>query len=248
MTSPDALAKSPKTFLDRDNWMRAVLAADLPDAAVRVAMTIALHLRVNTGRCNPSYPTVAADSHVSERSTYRLVDLLEHRGWIAITRTSGYGNQYTLATPDKAMAGVQDTHSCHNYGRGTPDSIGRSTPANMLAGEKRSNRTKKEREEARSRPHVGSRVSKRSPAKARPKANSEIGDSFERFWAVYPRKVNEDDARAAFAKAIKTGADIDTVVARAACYAVERADAIRNGDLPKMDAVRRHVAEKTQME
>ena len=35
------------------------------------------------------------------------------------------------------------------------------------------------------------------------------------------------------AKAIERGADIDAVVARAAVYAVERAAAIRTGDLPK---------------
>jgi hypothetical protein len=63
MSAPETLAASPKTFLDRGNWMRAVLAADLPDAAVRVALTI---LRVTTGRCGPSYVTLAAESHVSE--------------------------------------------------------------------------------------------------------------------------------------------------------------------------------------
>jgi hypothetical protein len=39
--------------------MRAILAADLPDNAKAVALTIALHLRVKTGACNPSYPTLA---------------------------------------------------------------------------------------------------------------------------------------------------------------------------------------------
>jgi len=71
---------NPQTFLDRDNWMRAVLASGLPDNAKAVALTIALHLRVKTGQCNPSYPTLAAESHMSERSTYRLVDLLDHSG------------------------------------------------------------------------------------------------------------------------------------------------------------------------
>ena len=72
MTSTQALAASPKTFAERDNWMRAILASDLPDAAVRVAIRIALHLHVNTGRCDPSYIALATDSNVSERSVYRL--------------------------------------------------------------------------------------------------------------------------------------------------------------------------------
>lgn len=60
-----------------------------------------------------------------------------------------------------------------------------------------------------------------------------VADGFARFWSSYPRKVNEDDARAAFAKAIAGGADIEAVVARAATYALERAEAISNGDNPK---------------
>src|SRR5262245_54893765 len=92
--TPEQLASSPKTFKERDDWMRAVLASDLPDAAARLAVRIALYLQVTTGRCNPSYATLAAESHVAERSVYRLVALLEHRGWIAVQRTGGRGNAY----------------------------------------------------------------------------------------------------------------------------------------------------------
>jgi hypothetical protein len=58
-------------------------------------------------------------------------------------------------------------------------------------------------------------------------------DAFQRFWAVYPRKVEQDEARTAFAAAIKAGADIEGMISRATVYAVERATAIRDGDLPK---------------
>jgi hypothetical protein len=82
MTTPQALASSPKTFLERDDWMRAILASDLTHhVLVRVGITIALHLNVDTGQCNPSYPTLARESGVSERSIYRLVAALEHAGW-----------------------------------------------------------------------------------------------------------------------------------------------------------------------
>jgi len=66
---------NPQTFPDRDNWMRVMLAADLPHAAVRLAMRIALHLRVYTGQCNPSCATLADETRLSERSIYRLLDL-----------------------------------------------------------------------------------------------------------------------------------------------------------------------------
>jgi hypothetical protein len=106
MSTPQALASSPKTFLERDNWMRAILASDLPHVAVRVAMAIGFHLNVSTGQCNPSYAALSATSHVSERSLYRLVPLLERTGWIAIQRISGRLNHYTLLTPAKVVTGV----------------------------------------------------------------------------------------------------------------------------------------------
>ena len=118
MAKPHILANSPKTFLDRDNWMRAVLASDLPDNAKAVALTIALHLRVKTGTCNPSYPTLAAESHVGERSTYRLVALLESAGWLSVQRTQGrLSNQYVLLNPANYVAGLNPAKStiqpCH---------------------------------------------------------------------------------------------------------------------------------------
>ena len=109
MTSTQALANSPKTFAERDHWMRVVLASDLPDAAARVAVAIGLHLHVKSGRCDPSYITLAAESHVGEQSIYRLVAMLEHTGWIAIQRTRGRGNcnQYILLNPATAMTGFK---------------------------------------------------------------------------------------------------------------------------------------------
>jgi Helix-turn-helix domain len=107
MTAATRLAASPKTFEARDDWMRAVLAADLPDAAARLAVRIGLHLRVKTGKCNPSYATLAAESRIGERSAYRLVALLEAAGWLAVQRTRGrLSNQYVLLNPANAMAGL----------------------------------------------------------------------------------------------------------------------------------------------
>ena len=110
------------TFLKRDDWMRAVLAAKLSHATARVAITIALHLRVDTGQCNPGYPTIAAESRVSERSVYRHIELLERDGWIATKRAIGCANNFTLLTPANSMAGV----SVQNW---------EVTPANSMAGD-----------------------------------------------------------------------------------------------------------------
>ena len=239
-----ALANSPKTFLERDDWMRAVLASDLPHVARNVAVRIALHLRVSNGRCDPSFPTLADECRISERSTYRLVDLLEHTGWIAVTRLSGRGNQYSLVTPDNPMAGV------------TPDKTMSGVPLTNRARTPDKNRVDPCQQGGRRKDGTTKRTTKgktrASHARAHPpdflsgkgsKGSSEegsqnqkataIADGFARFWSAYPRKVSEDAARAAFGKVIERGADIEAVVTRAAVYAVERAEAIRTGDNPK---------------
>jgi hypothetical protein len=144
-------SNSPTSFRERDEWMRAVLASDLPHVAVRIAIRIALHLRVNTGRCDPAYTTLAAETHVPERSVYRLVALLEHAGWIAIQRTRGrHSNQYVLLNPANSMAGLNPAEARQNpdnaavSGLANPDPGDNPTlpnrasnPANMVADKKR---------------------------------------------------------------------------------------------------------------
>jgi hypothetical protein len=128
-----ALAASPKTFEQRDDWMRAVLASDLPPVAARFAICIALRLNVESRQCNPSFATLAADSHVGERSAYRLVTLLEHAGWIAVQRTRGrLSNQYVLLNPANSMAGFNPAKSDAATLPKRP-----RNPANRMADEKR---------------------------------------------------------------------------------------------------------------
>jgi hypothetical protein len=236
MPSPRNLASSPKTFLDRDNWMRAVLASDLPDAAARVALAIGFHLNVDSGQCNPSFPTIAVESHVSERSTYRLIDLLEHRGWLAVTRISGRGNQYTLLTPDKTVTGVTPDKGVTgvplpNRGptpaksEGAPLPKSGGTPANMLAGEKREQRRKrKEGKESESRPpDFASRESKNDAPAKKKKSAANHDEPFEEFWRGYPRRVAKEAAHKAYAAAIKRGIKPETMNEGAKRYAGERA-------------------------
>jgi hypothetical protein len=62
---------------------------------------------------------------------------------------------------------------------------------------------------------------------------ADVEEAFERFWAIYPRKVEQDDARSVFAKAIAKDADADIVINGAAAYAAVRAAQISGGDPPK---------------
>jgi hypothetical protein len=60
--------------------------------------------------------------------------------------------------------------------------------------------------------------------KIQPKAKPKLdGETFESFWAVYPRRVAKEAAARAFAAAVKRSVDAETLIAGAQRYAVERA-------------------------
>jgi hypothetical protein len=231
-------AGSPKmTFADRDAWMRAVLASDLPHAAARVAIRMALCLRINTGRCDPTHAILATESGVPERSVYRLVAVLEQAGWIARERTRGrHSNRYVLLNPDTmtglnpdTMTGLEPANP-DSGDRVNPDSGDRVNPANMVAVHKRERRkrAKKENGESDSRPRAASRDSKKDARaeRAAPRARrkpKELGPAFDRFWSTYPRPVAKEAAWKAFVAAVKRGADPEALIEGAARYAAERA-------------------------
>jgi AraC-like DNA-binding protein len=105
MTTTHALANSPKTFLDRDLWMCALLASGLPHVVICVGMRIGLHLRVKTGRCDPGYDKLAGELGMSKRSIYRMVAMLEHTKWLSVIRSGHHReNQFVLLRGDKALS------------------------------------------------------------------------------------------------------------------------------------------------
>lgn len=55
-----------------------------------------------------------------------------------------------------------------------------------------------------------------------PTAATETDPDFDRFWSHYPRKVGKVPARKAWAKAVKSGADPETIIAGSERYARER--------------------------
>jgi hypothetical protein len=57
----------------------------------------------------------------------------------------------------------------------------------------------------------------------KPSSSSPAGSDFDRFYAAYPRKVGRKDAERKWTKAIKDGADPETVIAGAERYARQRA-------------------------
>jgi hypothetical protein len=242
-----AAPTNPKTFLDRDNWMRAVNASGEPRGVRCLAFAIALHLNVKEGRCNPGHRTLSKDAGMCERSVRRFAALLESAGWIAVKRGGrGHNSNYVLCSPIRPASNLADQDDQTVL-------FDRPVPADMTgqfwshdrptAGRQKERKAKREKKGKKRASHAraqssdfASRDRKKEPAAEATKEEKNraaIDDGFARFWASYPRKKNEVDARAAFGKEIGAGADIERVVARAAVFALERAEAIRNGDLPK---------------
>ena len=163
MSSPRALANSPKSFRERDAWMRAVLAADLPHAVRNVAVRIALHLRINSGKCEPGYDALASELRISKRSVIRMVAMLEHTGWIEVARTGHHRmNLFYLLRGDKALSPLRgdkalspQRHSevTNSNVRGDK-ALSPSEVTHAVTHKKRSKRTKRKAEESKLTPPI----------------------------------------------------------------------------------------------
>jgi helix-turn-helix protein len=186
----------PSTFLERDDWMRAVCASDLPHPAVRVAVRIGLHLYVKSGQCNPGIDTIATGTKLSERSVYRQIVLLERAGWVAIQRGGrgqGQRNQFTLVFPDKALSGKDAVY---------PDRAGTFTltegalyPDSTVAGHKQ--RNSEENSVANAQAFATrEREQPRSLAGALPPDGGAPEDKFAVLLSIYDRPYGEDRAAA----------------------------------------------------
>ncbi|MEY9183135.1 hypothetical protein ABIG06_004716 [Bradyrhizobium sp. USDA 326] len=244
---PDAEAKQPRTFLERDDWLRAVLASDLPHAAVRVALAIGAHLHVKSGRCDPSVDDIKASSNVPKRSVYRQIALLEQAGWITPQRGGrgpGQRNQYILSYPVsfdtlKGVKAVAGLYPAYPVSSDTLKGARKGTLGCHTVAAHKERQAKKEREgryisqppldvvaplssgdDARSKPD------QKHAQKASDDAdNSSISDAaaaFAEFWALYPLKVGKLDAEKAYLAKAKAGTATAIMNAGAARYAAER--------------------------
>lgn len=253
MTSPQKLATQPKTFEERDNWIKAVLASELPDKAVRVLLAIGMELRVNTGRCDPSYSELATTSHVAERNLYRLIPLIEHKGWLAVQRAGGrHRNQYVLLNPAKAMAELNTANSAKSASPTLPK-LWQSSSANKVAEHKERRERRKEKG-AKTLSRAARSKRDKAPGAARSKESkigseggaakkelvtTDIDARFAEFMAIYPRQDAREPARKLFGQLVASGeVTADVLIAGARMYAL--AEGIR---LQRPGQTRQHTAQ-----
>ena len=76
-----------KTFLDRDEYLKRVLASDLSSPAKVIVACLTLHLNIESGRLQVSADTLAGESRFSVRHVLRLLQEAEAAGWLDIWTT-----------------------------------------------------------------------------------------------------------------------------------------------------------------
>jgi hypothetical protein len=209
------------TLADRDHWIRSILASDLPHAAVRVAVRIALHLHAESGRCNPGYDTLADELHTTSRSIMRAVTVLEQAGWLEVTRPGHHRpNQFGLLWGDKIRSGVTKPSPLWDDKTVTPEPVRGDKSGTSEVTPHVTHKGKKKRKDKRGKDSLAVGASLDSKNAGEAKKDS---DSFAEFWSLYPRRVAKLAAQRAFAAALKRGASAAALIAGAQRYASERA-------------------------
>jgi hypothetical protein len=244
---PQAKRASPEFNKLRAGFMRRASAPNINPFALKLAYVIAFkYLNRESRVAFVGQDTLARDLNVTPRTIRTLLDILEPLGLTIIpghgpNRASTYWIDPDKATPVSPMK-TEKRKAVSAYNR-NPASASELNTGNPVHDNRKSDvantgsqlppyltkRTKKKepREESDSPPDDASLDSKKDSrgkkTKNQAKPKIEIAESFEIFWAVYPRRVAKEAAHKAFAAAIKRGAEPEALNAGARRYAGERA-------------------------
>jgi hypothetical protein len=94
---------SVKTFRDRDEWIKLLLAVDVDElscTAKIVGARTAFHHNVETGQCNPSIGMLVLGTGMSKSTILRMLRELEQKGWLGIDHSRGrHANSFELRAP-----------------------------------------------------------------------------------------------------------------------------------------------------
>jgi biotin operon repressor len=243
MSAHDAPANSPRTFAERDHWMRALLEDTRVSEGARLAgVRLALFLYVKSGRCDPGYERLAQVLGISERSVFRRIAELEHAGRIAIDRQRGRGklSNFHLVMAER-MTAASSFSDPKKVTAASSFKAEKVTPVTKKGDSAVSEKVtpvgshkaflKAKRKAEKSQTLAPDLFSGKKDAPARSKhaarinkqAKPDIDASFQEFWAAYPKRVAKEAARKAFAAALKGGVEPEVLIAGAARYAAERA-------------------------
>jgi hypothetical protein len=228
------------------NWLRGVADDSRISIIHRLVLIRLLLHRHNDGRCNPGYDSVAGELGVGRATIFRAVDLGIRFGWLA--GFSNHGGRakrnfvFTFPTqqsqssdgstvshrrrskPQQSQKSAstvsQGQHNSLRRNQQDSDSINKFERNGGTNGKRE--RGKKESQTPRKKTPGGEERTQQESQGERRGAAADAGDAFERFWRTFPRKVAKQAACKAFAKALENGTAVETLIAGAQRYAVER--------------------------
>ena len=236
-----------------ERWLHQVLADPQMRqwAVFAVAWALSCHFNRKTKIAFAAVKTYERLACVERRAVQRALARLVAAGHLAVTRGGGRKsakeyrtNKYRMilkASADGAALSDQETAADGppfpnevTAADGPPFKHGNSGPWTQVTAVHEPQKQRSMDRPTADRPLKGTADSPRAGARGGEKAPdfasrggkataAEIAAAFERFWAVYPKRVAKRAARRAFAAAVKAGADPEAMIANAAGYARERA-------------------------
>jgi hypothetical protein len=238
--------KCVSSLRDRDRWLAGVNAdATLTPAALHVAISLALHLNIKSGRCDPSIVGLTERCAIKNtRTTERAITALEEAGWISRSGSRGrHRNRYSLrlarliedTSPADAprycddrptdTSGFSDTNP--GDWDANPDEPVQPTPPSQSTQPRPGDRTNNEGNSVKGNTEGNNdggdipRADGSQGKKARTKTvdPSLVPAHFDDFWLVYPRKFGRHAAEQRFAAAVRGGAEPASIIEGARRYA-----------------------------
>jgi hypothetical protein len=236
--------------VNRDKRLNAVDAA--------VAMELSDHFTESDqgGRAYPGCKTMGDKIGLHETTVIRSVHRLQDAGHIRVVWGSpgrGHPHQYWMAKPAPAQvkkpapAQVSKPENLRQRKRKPAPAQLKPAPAqenhvyNHVYNHEE-NHVENHEGESQTPPPAGASKkaskkvageSKKRKAKSAAKPETDLAESFAKFWAAYPLQVGVDAARSEFDKAVKRGADPDAIITAAKAYALVERQRIASGGLER---------------
>lgn len=185
--------------------------ARVTQGTLLVLLSLADSADEKSRECWPAISTIAAKSRLSERQVQRCITELQEAGIVVVTANAGRSgsNLFRIQEVTKWRGDKMSGGDAHVTGGVTPMSPGGVTPMSP----KPSLRTINEPSTRESDDDLFSAKSIETPKV------DKAEEAFNRFWAVYPKKSGKPAAHRNFLRAVKAGADPETIIAAAERYA-----------------------------
>ncbi|MCJ2077895.1 helix-turn-helix domain-containing protein [Methylobacterium sp. E-016] len=214
------------TLLQKWQLLQAIIAdADLSQTSKLVAARLLYHHSAQTGRCCPSYQTLADGVALKRRAVINAVQELEAGSWIVINQVKGGAaagpNRYATNTfqidfsrGDRAGPTVHD---------GAPSTV--HEDALLHDDNSAPLCTPPVHDGAPSTVHGDAPYSGKDTGKGNREESPPTPSDFDEWWRAYPRKVGKDAAQPVFIRITKARkATVAELIEGAKRYAAERAE------------------------